>query len=45
MIEWPDPDQAVEQGATLPQIQTPPSRSATGTCAPSGVASAIALGV
>lgn len=34
----------VEQGATLPLIQTPPRRSAAGTCDPSGVASAIALG-
>jgi uncharacterized protein DUF5666 len=34
----------VEQGATLPQIQTPPSRSATGTCDPSTVASALAFG-
>jgi hypothetical protein len=34
----------VEQGATIPQIETPPSRSAAGTCDPSGVASAIALG-
>jgi hypothetical protein len=43
----PDGDLAastVEQGATLPQIKTPPSRSAAGTCAPSGVASAIAMG-
>jgi hypothetical protein len=34
----------VDQGATLPQIETAPSRSATGTCDPSGVASALALG-
>jgi hypothetical protein len=34
----------VEQGASLPQIETPPSRSAAGTCDPSGVASAMALG-
>lgn len=34
----------VEQGATLPQIQAAPSRSATGSCDPSAVASALALG-
>ncbi len=34
----------VDQGATLPQVETPPSRSAAGTCDPSGVASAMALG-
>jgi hypothetical protein len=35
---------AVEQGASLPQLETPPSRSATGTCDPTGVASALAFG-
>jgi hypothetical protein len=34
----------VDQGATLPQIETPPSRSATGTCDPTEVASALAFG-
>jgi hypothetical protein len=34
----------VDQGATLPQVETPPSRSAAGTCDPTGVASAMALG-
>lgn len=34
----------VDQGASLPQVETPPGRSATGTCDPSGVASAMALG-
>jgi len=35
---------SVDQGATLPWVETAPSRSATGTCDPSGVASALALG-
>jgi Domain of unknown function (DUF5666) len=35
---------AVEQGATLPQIETPPGRSATGTCNPAAVASTMAFG-
>jgi hypothetical protein len=34
----------VEQGASLPSIETVPSRSVTGTCDPSSVASAMALG-
>jgi hypothetical protein len=34
----------VDQGATLPSIAVPPSRSATGTCDPSAVASALAFG-
>jgi hypothetical protein len=35
---------SVDQGATLPWVEVPPSRSATGTCNPSAVASALALG-
>lgn len=34
----------VEQGTTLPQIESAPSRSAAGGCDPSSVASALALG-
>jgi hypothetical protein len=48
-VGQPGPDgtlaaSTVEQGATLPSIEVPPSRSATGTCDPSAVASALALG-
>jgi Domain of unknown function (DUF5666) len=34
----------VEQGATLPSVQMVPGKSATGTCDPSAVASALAFG-